>query len=522
MGTSSQSNRLVNVARFLPEVAERRPHDCAIASPLFDWRKRITGYDTVSFKELELKCGRLSRFFMQQGLRSGSRALVMVRPGVDLLLVTFTLFRLGIVPILIDPGMGLRSFLRCVGRSQPEVLIGIPLAHYVSRLFPKPFQTVCARIIVGGEAYKRALKEDSPQEIPEQVHTTATTLAAILFTSGSTGIPKGVCYEHGMFEAQIQSLRKTFEFGQEEVDLPMLPIFALFNPALGMTTIVPAMNPSRPATVNPRDIVTAIQQWRVTNSFGSPVLWKKIAEYCQKQNLLLPSIRRILIAGAPVSPQVLRNLKEVIPNGEAFTPYGATECLPVSVLSASEILNKTWKQTELGKGTCVGRLFKEMEALILPVTDGVRDVLDRNEQLETGVIGEIVVQGPVMTKEYDQLPEETAKAKIQDREEGKLWHRMGDVGYRDTEGKLWFCGRKAERVFLEDGETLFTECVEAVFNRHPKVFRTALIGLKDRRGNRVAALVIEPEKGQWPGRVERKVWIEELQLLAKGTGGLQR
>lgn len=485
-------------------------------APRKNWRGRVCGYESTSFQELDRLCGRAAAFFDQQGLKQGARALVMVRPGTDLIICAFTLFRLGIVPVLIDPGMGLKSFLRCVERSQPDILLGIPLAHRVSRLFASRFRTVRHRVVVGGKAYRQALSADPVTGFPVQAHTTRDTLAAILFTSGSTGIPKGVCYEHGMFEAQIRLLRNTYNFGSEEVDLPMLPVFALFNPALGMTTVVPAMNPSRPATVNPLNIVSAIQKWNVTSSFGSPVLWKKIAGYCKARQITLPTVRRILIAGAPVSPQVLRDLKAIIPNGEIYTPYGATECLPVSHISATEILEETWQQTESGRGTCVGRLFGEMQCAVLPVTDGVQREFSSDQQLPAGQVGELLVRGPVMTLEYDRLPGETEKAKSRERTTGAIWHRIGDVGYRDEQGRLWFCGRKVERVVLDDGQVLYTDPVEAVFNGHENVFRTALIGLMDRQGKRFPAVVVEPEKGCWPSPREKEKWIQELRQLGAG------
>jgi acyl-CoA synthetase (AMP-forming)/AMP-acid ligase II len=508
---------LVNVARFLPEAAARHPNKPALIAPVASlWSKHVR-YDIMTFAELDLHCNRMARHFRAQGLSAGQRALVMVRPGTDLIVCAFTLFKLGVVPVLIDPGMGLRSFLRCVERSRPDILLGIPLAHRVSRIFRKYFTSVTHRIVVGNSMYRKAWEDASGDHLPAiQENTTANTLAAILFTSGSTGVPKGVCYEHGMFEAQIRLLKQVYAFGEGEVDLPMLPIFALFNPALGMTTVVPRMNPSRPATVKPRRIVEAMQQWQVSNSFGSPVLWGKIARYCNTRGITLPSVQRILIAGAPVSPQVLRQLKQVIPNGEIYTPYGATECLPVSHNSATEILQNTWQQTEKGCGTCVGKLFPGMEVAILSIQDGGREVFTRQERLSDGEIGEILVSGPVMTRQYDGLPEETANSKSVEEETGRLWHRIGDVGYRDEEGRLWFCGRKVERVELGNGETLYTDCVEAVFNCHPEVYRTALIALKDSQGVVIPALVIEPEKGCWPSNESaRQRLTSELRRLGE-------
>ena len=199
--------------------------------------------------------------------------------------------------------------------------------------------------------------------------TTARDLAAILFTSGSTGPPKGVCYEHGMFEAQVSAIREQYGISEGEVDLPMLPIFALFNPALGMTTVVPEINPSKPATVDPAKIVQAIQQCGVTNSFGSPVLWKKIGAYCVERGETLPSLKRILMAGASVPPPLMGQFRKILDQGQVHSPYGATEVLPVSSISDGEVLGETAHLTTQGKGTCVGRPLPGVEVKIVPVSD---------------------------------------------------------------------------------------------------------------------------------------------------------
>ena len=143
-----------------------------------------------------------------------------------------------------------------------------------------------------------------------------------------------------MFFAQIQLIKEEYRIEPGEVDLPMLAVFALFNPALGMCTVVPEMNPSQPSKINPKKIVDSILKNKVTNSFGSPVIWSIILKYCQAEQILLPSLKRVIMAGAPAPQKLLEQLKEYIPNGEIFTPYGATEALPVSSLSATEIIEK--------------------------------------------------------------------------------------------------------------------------------------------------------------------------------------
>ena len=477
-----------NIARHLPLMAARQPDTAAMKIP----RGRIsTGdidYLTLSFGELDAEVDAWVVKLKSRDVRRGDRVLVMVRQGLPLIAAAFALYKLGAVPVIIDPGMGRKYFLTCVARSKPRVLLGIPAAQFSSHIFRSAFASVEVRLWVSGSATARLSVEGpaSPRAV-EPVICTASDLAAILFTSGSTGAPKGVCYEHGMFDAQVRLVRDTYGLTPGEVDLPMLPIFALFNPALGMTTIVPELDPSRPASVDPEKIIRAIQQEKVTNSFGSPTLWRKIAKHCLANNLTLPSVRRVLMAGAPVPPALFADLQKILPNGTAHSPYGATESLPIANISAAEVLSETAAKTATGAGTCVGRPVREVEIKIIAVHDGPVASLADARELPLSEIGEIIVRGPVVTREYDALPEVTTLAKIFDG--ARLWHRMGDLGYLDTAGRLWFCGRKAERVETRDGP-LYTEQVEPIFNAHPGVARSALIGV-GHDGHR-PAIVVEP------------------------------
>ncbi|GHC07481.1 fatty acid CoA ligase family protein [Cerasicoccus arenae] len=512
--TADSTSPISNVARFLPEAAARQPDFPALRVPIRSG-KRLE-YDTLTFAQLETLACAAAQVFAAKGIARGTRVLLMVKPGRDLILSVFALFKMGAVPVVIDPGMGRKHFLACVRRTQPEALVGIPLAQILGRVYWRHFGSLRTRVTVGTKGFARQLDALGKASF-EPAPTTADELAAILFTSGSTGPPKGVRYEHGMFEAQVRMIRAQYGIQRGGVDLPMLPVFALFNPALGLTTVVPEMNPSRPATVDPKKIVQAILQNQVTNSFGSPVLWNKIVGYCEEKNLTLPSIRCLLMAGAAAPPPLIRRLKALLPNGEIHTPYGATEVLPVASISGTEILRDAQPLTEQGRGVCVGRLLPEVSAKIIAISDEpIAQLTDVVEQL-TGAIGEILVTGPSVTKAYDALPEATAKAKITAQPTSPtIWHRMGDLGYFDAEGRLWFCGRMAERVETSAGP-LYTECVEAIFNKHPRVFRSALVGLGERPNQR-PCVVVEPLPGAWPqDTAAQSAFTAELSELAASS-----
>ncbi len=472
-----------NIARHLALMAAAQPGTPALKIPRGRTRAGDIDYLALTFAELDAEVSAWSIRLATAGVQRGDRTLVMVRQGLPLIASAFALFRLGAVPVVIDPGMGLKAFLTCVARSRPRALVGIPFARAVSHVFRSAFSTVKIRVAANSNLTARLSVGSQPATLTTQLDAAAkaTDLAAILFTSGSTGAPKGVCYEHGMFEAQVRLIRDTYGITPGEIDLPMLPIFALFNPALGMTTIVPEIDPRRPAEVDPAKIVQAIQQENVTNSFGSPTLWRKIGDHCRAHQITLPSLRRVLCAGAPVPAALWQNSRVFLPSGKLHSPYGATEALPVASVSADEI------DPASVRGACVGRAVREVEIKIIAITDAPVARLAEARELPPGEIGEIIVRGPVVTKAYDALPDATAAAKISDGD--TVWHRMGDCGYLGADGRLWFSGRKVERVETPSA-TLHTEPCEQVFRAHPRVTRCALVGLGV-RGEQRPAIVVE-------------------------------
>jgi acyl-CoA synthetase (AMP-forming)/AMP-acid ligase II len=512
-----------NIARHLALMAAAQPQAAALKIP----RGRTSGGDidylSLSFAELDAEAAAWTNKLAAAGVQRGDRTLVMVRQGLPLIAAVFGIFRLGAVPVVIDPGMGLKNFLQCVARSRPRALVGIPLAQIISHIFRPSFRSVAVRVAASGSLTARLAERGSAASTrQDSARTLPADLAAVLCTSGSTGAPKGVCYEHGMFEAQVRLIRSTYHIEPGEVDLPMLPIFALFNPALGMTTVVPELDPRRPAEVDPAKIVQAIRQESVTNSFGSPTLWQKIAAHCRATGTTLPSLRRVLCAGAPVPASLWQASRAVLPAGKLHSPYGATEALPVATISVDEI------QPNSVRGACVGRPVAEMDVKIIATDDGPISDLRSARECEPGEIGEIIVRGPVVTKSYDALPAATAGAKIAqldsepspasvENPDSKLapaasaavWHRMGDCGYLDKTGRLWFCGRKAERVETA-ARTLHTEPCEQVFRPHARARRCALIGLGE-RGSQRPALVAETAVAN---STEARTLARELRALA--------
>jgi acyl-CoA synthetase (AMP-forming)/AMP-acid ligase II len=378
--------------------------------------------------------------------------------------------------------MGVRNLGKCLAEARPEAFVGIPKAHLARRLLRWARDTIRVTVttgtrLFGGKHTLRELRQIGERLGPLPVaDTRADETAAILFTSGSTGVAKGVVYTHGIFAAQVEYLKSVYGIEPGEVDLSTFPLFALFGPALGMTAVIPDMDPTRPAKVDPTRIVAAVERFGVTNLFGSPALVNRVGRYGAEHGIKLPTLRRVISAGAPVPARVIERFTTMLsPGVQVFTPYGATEALPVANVGSDTILQETRHLTDQGRGVCVGRPVPGMDVRVIPITDDPVPTFDAATCLPTGQIGEFAVSGPVVTAEYFGRPQATSLAKMRDAG-GRLWHRMGDVGYLDEHGRLWFCGRKSHRVVTLHG-TLFTIPCEAVFNTVAGILRTALVGV---------------------------------------------
>lgn len=429
--------------------------------------------ERTSFRELARDVERLSSGLRGAGIQPGDRVALLVPPSRDLYACTFACFRAGLVPVLIDPGIGFKNMGRCLAEAAPAAFIGSPKAH-LARLLGGWAPTSRLNIVADGALPGLAPLSDFSSDEPfAGAGEDAGAAAAILFTSGSTGAPKGAVYTHGMFSAQVEALRDLFDIKEGEASVPTFPLFGLFDAALGQTCVIPEMDFTRPGSVDPMAIVEPLQSHGAHQLFGSPALIDRLGRFAEHHGIALPHLRRVMSAGAPVSANVLRRLaKSLSPGVQIFTPYGATEALPVALIGSHEVLSETAALTERGGGVCVGRPVPGAEVCVIRIDDAPVTDWDDSLRVRPGEIGEIVVKGPMVSREYLARPEATALAKIRDGSDVR--HRMGDLGRVDDLGRLWFCGRKAHRVRTPEGE-LYTIPVEGVFNAHPGVRRTALV-----------------------------------------------
>ncbi len=472
-----------NIASHLPAMAQQQPDTWAVI--VQPWQRQSTpSYDVAwTYQQLDQESDRIAGGLKTVGIGKGTRTVLMVKPGLEFFALVFALFKLESVLIAVDPGMGFKNLGQCLSESEPEAFIGIGMAHAARIAMRWGKHTINKSVLVGNSPFLRPFitnldsirNEGEKQHFEPSTDTQPDEVAAILFTSGSTGVPKGVIYTHANFNAQVETLKQLYQIKPGEIDLATFPLFALFAPALGMTSVIPHMDFTRPGDVNPEKIVDAVVDYQCTNMFGSPALLNRVGRHYLETAIKLPSLKRVLSAGAPVSAAILKQYQQLLNDDvQIFTPYGATESLPVSSIGSDEVISDTVSATEKGKGVCIGRPVTNIDVRIIRISDTPIASWEQAEEVQTGSIGEICVKGPQVTQAYYNREQQTQLAKIQ-AEDG-FYHRMGDLGYMDDKGRLWFCGRKSHRVVTKK-ETLFTDCCEGVFNTHPAVFRSALVGV---------------------------------------------
>lgn len=500
-----------NIGSHLPAIAQAHPHTIAVYAPEGTDKQGRVRHTHLTFKQLDEDSDRIAYGLQKRGIGRGIRTALMVKPSLDFFSVTFALFKAGAVPVLIDPGMGIKNFGRCLNQAKPEGFIGIPKAVLAKRILGWGKDSITKVVQVGGLRFSKKytslnnlrldwfVDHEDHREVdtnvcaPQLAQTTGDEVAAILFTSGSTGPPKGVVYTHSIFEAQVRQLKSIYGIEPGEIDLCTFPLFALFAPALGMTSVIPSMDPTRPARVNSWKLAQTIDDFGVTNMFGSPALLNRVGtDLFDKRQF--PSLKRVISAGAPVPATVLLAFKSNLSRDvQIFTPYGATESLPVCSIGSNEILTETRLATDLGKGVCVGKPVEGMRVEIIKISDTAIPNWSDDLILPDMEIGEIAVQGEVVTRSYFERADATALAKIPVSGSEQFFHRMGDLGYRDKQGRIWFCGRKSHRLTTSEG-VMFTIPCEGVFNTHQHVYRTALVGV-GKPGDQVAVLCVELKPG---------------------------
>jgi acyl-CoA synthetase (AMP-forming)/AMP-acid ligase II len=385
---------------------------------------------TVTFSELAKQVHDTAAYFQKKGIQKGDRVLVFVPMSIDLYRIVLALFHMGAVAVFLDEWVNKKRMNECCKIANCKAFIGTFKARLLI-LFSAELRKIPIKL---GTHYS---KKSTPLKM-EATYKNDTAL--ITFTTGSTGIPKAAKRTHIFLQEQFKALIETINPQPDDVDMPVLPIVLFMNLGMGCTSVIAAFKASKPQALDPRKIIEQLIRFRVTRLIASPFFVKQIARYALKEKIGIPSLKKIVTGGAPVFPTEAALYDIAFPESSIDIVYGSTEAEPISSIPAKELIKV--KNEDLTKGLRVGKLYGNAQVKIIDIKDEsiICNTIKELDKLElpAGKIGEIIVQGPHVLKEY--LNNEIALKRNKIFIDTECWHRTGDSGYLEG-GELYLTGR---------------------------------------------------------------------------------
>jgi acyl-coenzyme A synthetase/AMP-(fatty) acid ligase len=398
---------------------------------------------TLSFADLYFRAGFLADEWGKRGIGPGDRVLIAMGVTPDLYAALAALWRLGAVAVLPEPAMGLKGVRTALAAADVKAWIGAGMLRVLPLLVPR-LLTVKRLSLAGGMLRGTELSPELPDDHP----------ALMSFTSGSTGRAKAILRSHGFLAAQNRAVGPLLASDRAEIDLVAFPVFVLANLGSGVTSVLPNWPLRRPDRAEPAAIRAHIARHGVTRLLLPPVLAETLADAP-----LPASVTTMFTGGGPVFPDVIDRLTAQNPALRVMAVYGSTEAEPIAELAVSTLSAEDRARINAGEGLLAG-----------PPVDAVRVRI---------VEDEILVAGDHVVETYVD-PADNAGTKTRDAE-GIIWHRTGDGGRFDAEGRLWLLGRTQGRI-----EGLWPFAIEVAARSWPGVRRAALCPLEGR-----ACLAIE-------------------------------
>lgn len=404
-----------NIVEILFENAQKHPEKIAI----------IHKKEKITYGKLAQDVKDYAQYFLSKGIKKRDNVLIFVPMTIELYKILSAIFYIGATAVFVDAWADKNRLDQALTIVPCKVFIACPKA-FILKLMSKKVREVGINIVSG-----KITKPDCEHIIES---ATPDTTALITFTTGSTGLPKAAKRTHEFLLEQHYVLKKHLVPQENDVDLASLPVFVLHNLACGTTSVIPDFNPQKPAGIDPKKILNDIKNNGVTTSVGSPRFYEKLAEFGE-----INGLRKIFTGGAPVFPKSARLLQEKFVGCDVEIVYGSTEAEPIASISTRELLNF---KGDVKDGLYVGKPIDDISVKIIKPSD---EVIENFESmwLEMGEIGEICVEGKHVLKEYYNSEKAQNFAKI--RHNGQIWHRTGDAGYLDNEGRLFLMGRVKNR-----------------------------------------------------------------------------
>ena len=428
---------------------------------------------SVTFSELDSRVATFAQALVQHGVEAGERVAVLVPPSIDLIALVYACWRIGAVTVIADRGLGLNGLGSAVKSSRVQHLVGIRSAVIAARTL----RWAPRASLIDLKSLQKSMQLEGLKQLghPEPKDD---AMAAILFTSGATGPAKGVRYTHRQLGAQRDILQRVYNITDADSFVAAFAPFALFGPALGITTGLADMDVTSPATLTAKALDDACRATQATMVFASPAALVNVLKTASSNVNSLHQVRLVMSAGAPVPIETLRHMQKLCPQAEMHTPYGMTEVLPVADLSLQQR-----EDVGEGSGVCVGRAVDGCNVKVVSIDGGI-------SELPIGVTGEIAVSASWMSLGYNRLWLTQQKARF--ASDGFTWHRTGDVGHLDSDGNLWIEGRVVHMIHTAQG-SITPVPLETVCETISGVERAAAVGIGE-PGIQQIVIVLETDQ----------------------------
>ena len=467
----------MNIAQILLEQADVRPDAPAIID-------RAHAVDrAMTFAQLSHASGRGAHLLRDLGLLAGDAALILQPMSAALYVTLLALFRIGMVAMFIDPSSERKQIDRCLAIHPPKALIATGKAHLLRLVSPGlrqiPFKLSFSHFVPGAISWQRS---DNLPPLTDLCPCSTDTPALMTFTSGSTGAPKAAVRSHGFLLEQHRVLARTLAHQPETCDLTTLPVFVLANMASGITSLIPAADLRYPGAIDPLPVLDQIDRWKPVTSAASPAFFERLCDGCRDRKQTVAGFQQIFTGGAPVFPDQIDRFGRFFSGARIITVYGSTEAEPIAHISRDELTDTDRKAMTGGKGLLAGEPVAEIEARVISSEWGrpiepMDDAAFEKICLGPEAAGEIVVSGGHVLPGYlNGVGDEETKFRV----DGTIWHRTGDSGMWDKEGRLWLLGRAGALIEDKHG-SLYPFSVECAARSDPRVKVAALVGRHDRR-----------------------------------------
>jgi acyl-CoA synthetase (AMP-forming)/AMP-acid ligase II len=471
----------MNVGKLLKKIKEKKENEIAIVFKGIDY----------TYKNLEENTNKVTNFLKDLGVTKGTKVGIYMLNNPEYIYAYFAIFKIGAIAVPLDHRLKTEEIFPLLNHCKAEFLITTITKEFNPELIIKNVSSLKNIIITKGsfphcisleEKFEKLSSEFSVIDINE------SDIAAIFYTSGTTGLPKGVIWTYKHLDSPIETLSYYHYFKEGDACISPIPfshnggIVAILLILFGIKLVVMEY-------YHPLELLINLQKYNITGTFLVPTMFIGMLNLKNFEKFHLPNLKWIAVFGAPYSPDVIKKFNKICPQAKLLSGYGLTETAAPNVLPP---LDKV-------KFGSVGKPVPWVE---------VKIVDDDGNEVPKGEVGEIIMKGWPITSGYYNQPDLTAQV-IKNG-----WLYTGDLGKFDEEGYLYIVGRKKE-VIIVGGLKVYPTEVEGVIYKHPKVKEVAVVGIPDKIRGEVVKAVIVPKEGEELTELEIKNFCREHLAIYK-------